>query len=127
MVTRKNAGLALLALLGLITVAGCGKSGTEGGGAEGGTVGSTGAASNASTVSTIESKIKADTDLAGTDIKVKAEGATISLEGTVNSVAQKDKAEKIVTDTQKELKQQVGVLNNLNIKEGGAGGGSGGK
>jgi hypothetical protein len=126
MVTRKNAGLALLALLGLVTVGGCGKSGTEGG-ANGGTVGATGAASNASTVSVIENKIKADTELAGTDIKVKQEGATISLEGTVNSVAQKDKAEKIVTDTQKELKQQVGVLNNLNIKEGGAGGSSGGQ
>ena len=111
-----------VACLGALTivVAGCGKPGGDTTAAGGPTVGSNAPASTADTVKTIQQRIAADKDLQGKSITVKEESGTISLEGTVDTQTQKDQAEKIVYDVQKELKQQTGVMNNLMIQENGA-------
>ncbi len=119
--------LALLSILlpGLVLVVGCGKPGASGG--DEGTVGATGATSDTSTVTAIQDKIKADKDLDGANIKVTSQNGTIALDGTVSKIEQKDKAEQIVRDTQKEKKQQPGVEDRLLVQTGGAaGGGAGG-
>ncbi len=110
--------LVLLALL-----PGCGKGGPV---AAGGTVGSTGSASTAGTAATIQQRIAADKPLAGATIKVSEQGGTIALDGTVASQAQKDRADEIVYQVQKEKGLQTGDLNNLLLQEGAAKGGSGG-
>jgi hypothetical protein len=108
--------VALFICIGAAAIlpAGCGKPGASSGS---GTVGGGGAASTAGTVQTIEQRIKADKELAGANIKVQEQAGTITLDGTVASVAQKDKAEQIVLAVQKDLKQQPGVLNNLMVQE----------
>jgi hypothetical protein len=121
---RSSWWVGVIGLVGLTVVAGCGK---PGGSSDTPAAGGGGTTSSATTAQIIERKIKADPDLAKADIKVKQEAGSISLEGTVANQDMKDKAEKIVTDAQKEMKQQPGVLDNLLIQEGGAkpAGGSG--
>ncbi len=106
-------------MCGVLGLTGCGKSGSSEG-KDGAMVGSTGTASTATTGQAVQEKLKADKDLAGADIKAQEQSGTIVLDGTVKSVAQKDKAEADVIALQKEKKLQTGVLNNLTISEGGA-------
>jgi|SRR5579872_4017016 len=113
-IAKPRYGLVLCSLgLGLSLQAGCGKSGSSASEGTGG-----GAASTADTATAIQQKIKTDKEMAGADVKVSEQDGTISLEGTVTSVAQKDKAEQIVLETQKEKNQQTGDHNNLIVKEG---------
>jgi ABC-type glycerol-3-phosphate transport system substrate-binding protein len=111
--------ITALLLVWAIGAVGCGKPGSS---SQASSPANSPTASTGGTVSTIQQKIKADSDLAKQDIKATEQGGTISLDGTVVNQDQKDKAEKIVLDTQKELKQQPGVLNNLMFKEAGSSG-----
>src|SRR5207302_1865166 len=97
----------LFAALQTVEILGFGKPGSEPT-PTAPTAGATGNASSAETAKAVETRIKADKDLAGTQVGVREQNGTIALDGTVSSVSQKDKAEKIVMDTQKELKQQPG-------------------
>lgn len=106
-------GICCISLVTLLFTVGCNSPAAN-------TGGMAGANSNASTVTVIEQKIKADSTMAGADIKVTEQGGNIVLEGTVKSPAQKDTATAIVVAAQKEKKQQQGVVDNTLVAESGA-------
>ena len=106
-------GLCCISLITLVLTVGCNSPAAN-------TGGTAGANSTASTVTVIEQKIKADSKMAGADIKVTEQGGNIVLEGTVKSPDQKDTATSIVVAAQKEKKQQQGVVDNTLVAESGA-------
>ncbi len=117
----------VVALAAIVALAGCsGKPGaspatTPPGG---------GAASNAGAVQLIEQKLAADPAMKGAEVKVGLQAGTVTLDGKVQSVAQKDKAEQIVLQVQSEKKLQQGVFNMLTAPESGqapSGAGNGGR
>jgi predicted small secreted protein len=112
---------AVLVVLSML-IAGCGKPGGAGSADIGS--GPPASRSTADTVSTIQQKLNSDRELAGANIRVSQTGGSIALDGTVPNQARKDRAEKVVMDAQKELKQQPGVLDNLMVGGGGSGGAS---
>ena len=119
---RRNWNLAAtLTLLMAMANYGCGKPG--GASPDAGQSGSTGLGASTTAKasglqSAVEAKLKANSELA--DVKVSEQNGSIQLDGTVKDSASKDNAEKMVMDVEKEQKSQVGVLNNLQIKEGAA-------
>ena len=103
-------------LLLAVALTGCGKPG-EGGDSKAPLVGTAaGKTSTSSTVEAIQALLKSEKSLEGASITAKEASGSISLEGTVKSQEQKDKAESIVTTVQKEKGQQTGVLDNLMIE-----------
>jgi hypothetical protein len=120
--TRRHAGLLAAPLfamsIGFLLGAGCGKPGS--GSAGPAVSGGGGATSSSSTVQSVSKNIQADPQLAAAGITVTEDRGSISLKGTVASMDLKDRAEKIVYDTQKQMKQQPGVWDYLMIAEAGA-------
>ena len=113
--------IGTMTVLMMMSAIGCGKPGGSTGdnGVTGGGATSAGTSSvSGGVISTVQAKLKGDPDL--TDVKVSEQNGSIQLDGTVKDAATKDKAEKIVTDVEADQKSQVGVLNNLQIKEAGA-------
>ena len=118
---RKFNMAATLALILAITANGCGKpGGTSPDSGQTGASGANGASTpgGGGVTAAVQTKLKGDVDLA--EVKVSEQNGSIQLDGNVKDSATKDKAEKIVMDVEKEQKSQVGVLNNLQIKEAGA-------
>ncbi|MDQ2730413.1 MAG: hypothetical protein M3Y56_02035 [Armatimonadota bacterium] len=76
-------------------------------------VGGGGAPSTADTVQLIVKNLIADNGMRGSQIHVTQEVSTIRLEGKVNSVAQKNRAEDIVIAVQRQSRRQTGVENEL--------------
>jgi osmotically-inducible protein OsmY len=108
---RGITGLYVLAVVSLMGMAGCGKPEQPATGPSGGSP------TDAKIVKTIEAKIAADKTLKGASIKVQQQNQAIVLEGTVASIAQKDQAEQIVIQAQKEANRPIGVQDNLMVKE----------
>jgi hypothetical protein len=65
----------------------------------------------------VESKVKSDSQLAGANISVMAADGAIVLNGSVDSIGQKDHAEQIVIETEKAQGSAIGVMNNLIVSE----------
>ena len=70
----------------------------------------------ASTVKDMQQKIDSDPLLKGAKITVKLDAGTLSLEGTVSKIDQKNQAEKDITDIQQSQKMVPGVYDNLMVE-----------
>jgi len=107
--------LNILVLGIVVSVVGCGKPGANSDASGQSNSATSGGAATSNVISAVQAKLKEDKDLA--EIKVSEQNGSIQIDGTVNDGATKDKAEKIVADVQKGLKDTKGLLNNLQIKE----------
>jgi hypothetical protein len=100
------------ALLGaMVVLSGCssGKSGSDNNN-------NSGPQPQASTVKDMQKKIDSDPLLKGAKITVKLDAGTLSLEGTVSKIDQKNQAEKDIADIQQAQKMVPGVYDNLMVE-----------
>lgn len=103
--------IAILAITGALWLTGCGERtptppvSSDGVAAPGG-----------DTIAEVKKQIDEDKALAGSQIAVSEQGGFVALSGFTKTLAQKDRAEKIVLDTQRRHGAPSGVLNNLIVR-----------